>query len=67
MPELEILKKLIKEANVRKDVLARLCNCTPASIQNYIQGRSIPSGTKLLSIREGLKNYKALINSIIEE
>jgi len=32
MPELEILKKLIKEANVRKDVLARLCNCTPASI-----------------------------------
>ena len=67
MMEIEQLRRLINEANVQINVLAQLCHCAPTTIYNYARGTSIPNGTKLLNIREGLKKYKELINSIIME
>ena len=67
MPEVEELQKLVDIAHVRKDVLAQFCNCTPTSIQNYVKGYSVPNGTKLMGIKDGLKKYRELINSIIVE
>jgi len=67
MNEIEILKHLIYDAKVQLNVLAQFCNCSPSAIANYIRGASIPSGTKLIGIKEGVRKYKELINSIIME
>lgn len=52
MNEIEQLKSLLDSNGpaVPLYVLARYCNCTSASIQNYVRGRSTPNGTKRLSI-----------------
>lgn len=67
MLEIEQLKRLINEANVQINVLAQLCHCAPTTIYNYARNISIPNGSKLLAIREGLRKYKELINEIIKE
>ena len=69
MNEIEQLKSLLDSNGpaVPLYVLARYCNCTSASIQNYIRGRSTPNGTKRLSIQEGLRAYKETIDTIIKE
>lgn len=69
MVEIEELKLLLDQNGpaIPLNILARYCGCTRTSIQNYIQGKSIPSGTKLLGIRKGLKEYKETINKIIKE
>ena len=67
MKEVEELRRLVNEALVRQDLLARLCQCSPASIQNYIHGTSLPSGSRMIAIKEGLRKYKEMINQIIEE
>ena len=67
MIELEMLKRLIYEANVQTNVLAQFCNCSPASLTNYIRGTYLPNGSRLMAIREGLKKYKEMIDNIIRE
>lgn len=67
MHEVEELKRLVSEAFVRQDVLARFCQCSPASIQNYIRGTSTPNGSRTIAIKEGLRKYKEMINQIIRE
>jgi len=66
MDEIEMLRRLIDEANVQANVLAQLCNCAPSTIANYARGRALPNGSKRLAIQEGLKKYKELINNIIK-
>ena len=46
MKDIEILKRLVNEANVQLNVLARLCNCSPSGLANYIRGVSLPTGSK---------------------
>lgn len=67
MEEVEMLKKLVYEANVQVNVLAQLCQCSPSGISKYIRGECIPGGVKILTIREGLRKYKEMINKIIKE
>ena len=64
--ELEILKRLVNEGHVQLNVLAEMCHCSVGSIFNYINGVSMPSGSKILNLREGLKQYKEMINNIIQ-
>jgi hypothetical protein len=64
----DILKlKQLLDLGIPMTVLARECHCSPASIQNYINGKSIPSGTKALGIKEGLRHFTDKINSITRE
>lgn len=65
MPEIEMLRRLIEEGGVPVNVLARLCQCSPTSIFNYIRKGAIPTGSKYIGIREGLIKYKELVNNII--
>lgn len=67
MKEVEILKRLVSEANVQVNILARLCNCSQSGMSKYLHDECIPGGLKLLSIREGLKKYKEMIDEIIGE
>ena len=67
MREVDILKQLVFEANVQINVLAKLCNCSPSAIANYIRGTNLPTGSKQLSIKEGIRKYKELIDQIIQE
>lgn len=69
MNEIEELKHLLdlNGPAVPLYILARYCHCTGASIQNYISGRSIPTGSKLIGIKDGLRAYKQTINQIIKE
>ena len=67
MDEVIMLKRLAAEAKVPIAVLAELCHCTGPCITNYTHDRSLPNGTKVIAIREGLKKYKELINDIILE
>ena len=67
MKEVEKLKLLVFEAKVQINVLAQFCNCAPSTIYNYANGLSTPHGAKLLAIKEGMKKYQELINTIMEE
>lgn len=60
------LQRLVKEAKVPLVVLAELCDCSAASIKNYISGASLPNGSRIKAIEEGLKRYKETINRIID-
>ena len=67
MNEIQILKRLVSEANVQINVLSKFCDCSFSAISKYIHDESIPSEKKNLLIKEGLKKYKELINDIIKE
>lgn len=66
MHELEILRRLVYEANVQTNVLAKFCQCSPSAMANYIKGINLPSGSKLIAIKEGLKKYREMVNQIID-
>lgn len=61
------LKDLIEKAGVPMVIMAEKCKCSPKSIKNYITGDFAPNGTRLMAIREALKEYKDLINQIIKD
>lgn len=64
----DILKlKQLLDLGIPMTVLARECQCSPASIQNYITGKSLPNGTKALGIKEGLEHLLGTIEAIIRE
>lgn len=66
MEDILKLKQLV-EFGIPMTVLARECHCTPTSIQNYMTGRSLPNGTKLIGIKDGLNHFTETINSITRE
>lgn len=45
MKEVEMLRAL-KECGISIALLAQECNCSRATIINYINGASLPTGTK---------------------
>ncbi len=61
------LKDLIEKTGVPIVFMAQLCQCSPKSIKNYITGDFAPNGTRLMAIREALKQYKELVNQIIKD
>ena len=67
MHELEVLRRLVNEANVQINVLAKFCQCSPSAMANYIRGINLPNGSRLIAIKEGLKKYREMINQIIKE
>ena len=67
MHELEILRRLVYEANVQTNVLAKFCQCSPSAMANYIKGINLPSGSRLIAIKQGLRKYKEMVNQIIGE
>lgn len=66
MNEVEKLRRL-NELGIPVHVLARECHCVPASIQNYMKERSIPSGSKQIAIKDGLNHLLNTITQIVEE
>lgn len=66
MEDILKLRQLV-EFGIPMTVLARECHCTPTSIQNYITGKSLPNGTKLIGIKDGLKHFFESIEAIIRE
>ena len=67
MSEVNIMRRLVKEAHIPIVVLADICGCSHTCIANYINGKTLPNGTKSVAIKEGLEKYKELINDIILE
>ena len=64
----DILKlKQLLDLGIPMTVLARECHCSPASIQNYLIGKSIPSGTKMMGIKDGLTHILRTVEAIIKE
>lgn len=66
MEDIPKLKKLI-EFGIPLWLLARECHCTSASIQNYVSGRSLPNGTKSITIKEGLAHILETMEAILKE
>lgn len=66
MKEVEMLRAL-KECGISIALLAQECNCSRATIINYINGASLPTGTKQILIRDGLKNFVNKLTAIVEE
>jgi hypothetical protein len=60
------LKQLI-DFGIPITILARECHCSPASIQNYLIGKSIPSGTKQIAMKDGLNHILNTVIQIIRE
>lgn len=55
------------EFGISIPVLARECHCSPASIQNYITGRTLPTGTKQMAIKDGINHILTILTQIIKE
>ena len=66
MEEITKLRRLI-DFGIPVVVLARECYCTPASIQNYLSGRSVPNGNKIIGIRNGLNKMVSTLEAIVKE
>ncbi len=66
MEDILKLRQLV-EFGIPMTVLARECHCTPTSIQNYITGKSLPNGTKLMGIKDGLEHILNTIEAIVRE
>ena len=56
------LKQLI-DFGIPITILARECHCSPASIQNYLIVKSVPSGTKQIAIKDGLNH---ILNTVVQ-
>lgn len=63
---IEIIRRLIEEAEIPLYIIAKKCKCTPTCIQNYLHGRSTPNKTKRSTIYQGLKQYRQIIDEIID-
>lgn len=66
MREVQQLKQLL-DFGIPINVLARECHCNPASISNYVKGQSLPNGSKILAIKDGLRHIIQTLNDIIKE
>lgn len=66
MNEVMKLKKLI-DFGIPVLILARECHCSVTSIRNYISGASIPNGSKMMAIQDGLNHLLNTMTQIIKE
>lgn len=66
MNEAEKLRHL-NDFGIPVHVLARECQCAPSSIQNYMKDRSVPNGSKQITIKDGLDRLLNTITQIIKE
>lgn len=66
MEEVQKLKYLI-DFGIQISLLARECHCAQSTIYKYINGESIPSGSKQIALKEGLNHFTETINSITRE
>ena len=48
-------------------VLARECHCSATSIRNYLSGASLPNGSKVMAIQDGLAHILQTIEAIVKE
>lgn len=48
-------------------VLARECHCSVTSIRNYLSGASLPNGSKVMAIQDGMNHILSTITQIIRE
>jgi len=48
-------------------VLARECHCSITSIRNYLSGASLPNGSKVIAIQDGLNHILQTIETIVRK
>lgn len=48
-------------------ILARECHCSVTSIRNYLSGASLPNGSKVIAINDGLKHIVETLAAIVRE
>lgn len=66
MDEVIKLKKLA-DFGIPILILARECHCSVTSIRNYLSGASIPNGSKMIAIQDGLNNLINTLTQIIRK
>ena len=66
MDEVLKLKRLI-DFGISIAMLARECHCAQSTIYKYINGESIPSGSKQMAIKDGLNHILNNVEAIIRE
>lgn len=66
MEEVRKLKYLI-DFGIQISLLARECHCAQSTIYKYINGESLPSGSKQIALREGLNHLLKSIEAIVRE
>ena len=66
MDEVMKLKK-IADFGIPINVLARECHCSSTSIRNYLTGASLPNGSKVMAIKDGLNHLLNTIEAIVRE
>ena len=59
--------QMLFEFGIPIQILARECRCSPSSIRNYIAGTALPSGSKQIAIKDGLKHFTDMIIAITKE
>lgn len=61
----EVMKlKELADFGIPVLVLARECHCSVTSIRNYLSGASIPNGSKIIAIQDGINHIAEIINNI---
>lgn len=64
----EVMKlKELADLGIPVLVLARECHCSVTSIRNYLSGASIPNGSKIMAIKDGLDHLLNTITQIVKE
>ena len=59
--------KKIADFGIPINVLARECHCSSTSIRNYLTGASLPNGSKVMAIKDGLEHILNTIEAIVRE
>lgn len=66
MNEVFKLKKLA-DYGIPVLILARECHCSVTSIRNYLSGASLPNGSKVIAIQDGLEHIIQTLEAIVRE
>lgn len=64
----EVLKlKKLADYGIPVLILARECHCSVTSIRNYLSGASLPNGSKMIAIQDGLEHIIQTLEAIVRE
>lgn len=64
----EVLKlKKLADYGIPVLILARECHCSVTSIRNYLSGASLPNGSKVIAIQDGLEHIIQTLEAIVRE
>ena len=66
MKEVLKLRQLV-DYGIPISLLARECHCSQSAIYKYLNGDSLPSGSKIIGIKDGLEHIFNTIIAIIKE